>query len=248
MDIPVENQRLKQLRQEFNLTQAEFAEVLGESQSTADMERGKTKLSGKVVMTLLKQYDINPLWLYDESDKKYLKAYDADPLPKTITVNEDGHENILLVSQKAAAGYAVNMHDSSYLQNLPAFGFPLPAYRNASFRGFEITGDSMVPLVQSGDWVLAKAVSSMSDIINNNIYVVVEPDNIRLKKVQLLDKERKARLISLNPEYDPTLIPLENILEMWEYHSRISFGIDKIQGLTLQKVYDEVKEIRRKIE
>lgn len=248
MDIPIENQRLKQVRQELHYTQSEFAELLGESQSTADMERGKTKLSGKVVMVLLKKFDINPLWLFGESHKKYLKAYNLDPLPQTITVNEDGHENILLVSQKAAAGYAVNMHDSSYLQNLPAFGFPLPVFRNASFRGFEITGDSMIPLVQSGDWVLAKAVSSLDEIVNDHIYVVVETDNIRLKKVELLEKERKARLISLNPEYMPTTIPVENIVEMWEYHSRISFGIDRIQGLSLQKVYDEVKEIRKKIE
>ena len=51
------------IRKELGFTQAEFANRLGITSTTADIERGRTKLSGKVVAELLKQFKVNPLWL-----------------------------------------------------------------------------------------------------------------------------------------------------------------------------------------
>lgn len=247
MDMSIAQQRFKEVREELQYTQAAFGKRLGLSASTADIERGRTKISGEIAMLLLKDYQINPLWLFGQSDKKRLNPFAVETMPKAITVDQDGHENILMVSAKAAAGYGQNIGDSTYMNGFPAFSFPLPEYRNASFRGFQISGDSMIPLVNSGDWVLAKAVGSFQEVVNNQVYIIVESDSIRLKKVQKKDQGKTVTLISLNPEYAPTAIASENILELWEYHSKISFGIERIQGLTLEKVYDEVKEIKQKV-
>lgn len=245
MDIPIENQRLKQIRLALDLTQTAFAEILGERQSTADMERGKTRLSGKVVMTLLKEFQINPLWLYGESEKRHLNT--TDVVPKAITVTEDGTENILLVNAKAAAGYGQNIGDHEYMQQLPAFHFPLSEFKNASFRGFQITGDSMIPLIKSGDWALAKAVYSFDDVVDNQIYVIVETESIRLKKVRRKNGRKELELISLNPEYPATVVSAESVLELWEYHSKVSFGIEKIQGLTLHSLHQEIQHLKEAV-
>ncbi|MCV6628875.1 MAG: DNA-binding protein [Flavobacteriaceae bacterium] len=248
MDTSITQQRFKEVREQLQLTQAAFGKHLGLSSSTADIERGRTKISGEVTMLLLKDYHINPLWLFGHSNKKLLNPSSVDTMPKAITVDQDGHENIVMVPAKAAAGYGNNIGDSTYMNRLPAFSFPLPEYRNASFRGFQISGDSMTPLVNSGDWVLAKAVASFQEVVDNQVYIIVESDSIRLKKLQKQEQGKVLNLISLNPEYAPTATASENILELWEYHSKISFGIEKIQGLTLEKVYDEVKEIKAKVE
>ncbi len=247
MTSQIEHQRLKQIREELNLTQTEMGEKLGLTSSTADIERGRMRVPGKAVMFLLKEFDINPLWLYGESERKTLRAAQPDVIPKTITLNSDGNENILLVNAKASAGYGQNIGDAEYIKQLPAFHFPLSEYRNASFRGFQITGDSMVPLIQSGDWALAKAVSSFDDLIDDKIYVVVEMDSIRLKKVRRKNGRKMLELISLNPEYPTTIVPSESVLELWEYHSKISFGVEKIKGLTLHSLHKEILELKEKV-
>ena len=56
MELGIEIKRFKEIRDENQFTQAEFAERLGVKNTTADIERGRTKLSGTVVMELLKQF------------------------------------------------------------------------------------------------------------------------------------------------------------------------------------------------
>ncbi len=248
MEAQIEHQRFKQIREELGYTQAEFGNLLGLNSGTADIEYGKTRITGKIVKELLKQFQINPLWLYGESSKKNLNPERVEVMPKLISVNQEQQENILLVPAKAAAGYGQNIGDPQYMQDLPAFTFPLSEYRNASFRGFQIMGDSMIPLVYSGDWVLAKAVNDFNEVVNNEVYIVVESDSIRLKKILKSKDGKFLELISLNPEYPPTSTLSSEVLEMWHYHSKISFGVEKIKGLTLEKVYNEVVELKDQIE
>ena len=181
-ELPFEIQRFKQIRDEYNLTQAEFAEVLGIKNSTADIERGRTKLSGHLVMQLLKHYNINPLWLFGESRQKEIDLYKADTMPKVVTVNPEGQDNISMVNQKAAAGYPHNVQDTEWYQNLPAFDMPLPQYRHATYRGFQVEGDSMMPDFKPEDWVLAKAVENLSLATNNKVYIIVLYDSVFAEK------------------------------------------------------------------
>ena len=241
--LPIEAKKLKILRDDLGLSQTELAERLG-LKTTADLERGKTRITGSIVKELLKQFQINPLWLYGESKKKNLYP---DVLPKMISVNEEGAENIVLVNEKAAAGYGQNIGDPGYYDQLPAFTFPLFEYRNATFRGFQISGDSMLPFVRPGDWVLAKAVSSVQDIKDNQVYVIVEAESIRLKKVERSKDGKSLALISTNTEYPPVQVAMEDILEVWEYHSKVSIGTRSESHLTLENIYNEIQDIKKAV-
>ncbi|MBT8322804.1 MAG: helix-turn-helix domain-containing protein, partial [Eudoraea sp.] len=137
--------RFIEIRRELGYTQAEFAQLLGIANTTADIERGRTKLSGKLVMELLRQFKINPLWLFGESDTKYLEPSQTSVIPKVVTVDNAEQENMVLVNAKAAAGYPQNIHDTSWYRQLPAFDLPIPEFRNATYRGFQVEGDSMLP-------------------------------------------------------------------------------------------------------
>jgi phage repressor protein C with HTH and peptisase S24 domain len=239
--LPIEAKRLKSLRDDLGLSQTEFAEKVG-LRTTADLERGKTRITGYIVKELLKQFQINPLWLYGESKKKHLQT---DVLPKMISVNETGSENIVLVNEKAAAGYGQNIGDPEYYGQLPAFSFPLFEYRNATFRGFQIAGDSMLPLVHPGDWVLAKAVSSINDIKDHHVYVIIEAESIRLKKVERSKDGHNLALVSTNTEYPPVSVNTKDVLEIWEYHSKVSIGMKDTSHLTLENIYNEIQDIKK---
>ena len=47
--LPIEAKRFKKVREELKYTQHSFAELLKIGSTTADIERGKTKITGKVV-------------------------------------------------------------------------------------------------------------------------------------------------------------------------------------------------------
>ena len=126
MAIDEEFRRFKQIREELNLTQAAFAEELGISATTADIERGRTRIPGQVVKELLKKYHINPLWLFGDSPQKYLYADKVFVNPKVVTVDQAGKDNIVLVSAKAAAGYPNNIGDAQWFEALTAFTIPFP--------------------------------------------------------------------------------------------------------------------------
>ncbi len=241
-DITLEVKRFKEIRDDHNFTQSEFAELLGIKNSTADIERGRTKLSGKIVAELLKQFGVNPLWLFGESAQKYLQINKGDVSPKVVTVNSGEEENIVLVNQKAAAGYPHNVQDIDWYQQLPAFDIPLPEYRNASYRGFQVEGDSMMPNLRPGEWVLGKAIPNIGEISANKIYVVVLYDSVLVKKIQRLDDLFKIMLISINDEYAPVEVKIGDIQELWQVNSKLTFSIDATSESGLLKQLQESME------
>ncbi len=234
--------RFIDIRRELGHTQAEFAKILGVSNTTADIERGRTKLSGKVVVELFKQFKINPLWLFGESESKFLAISNTSVIPKVVTVDSADQENIVLVNAKAAAGYPQNIQDSSWYQQLPAFDLPLPEFRNATYRGFQVEGDSMLPNLKPGEWILAKAVEHIDDVSANKIYVVVLQDAVLVKKIEKRPNSNNVTLISLNENYPPYEIKPFQIQELWQVNSKITFGVDATTETGLLKQLQESME------
>ena len=240
--LPIEAKRFKQIREELGHTQQQFAHLLGTSNIIADIERGKTKISGKIVMQLCKQFQVNPLWLYGESFQKIKATDGADTMPRVITINDQENENILLVSQKASAGYPQNIGDAQWYDTLPAFFLPLPQFRNATYRGFQVEGDSMLPNIRPNEWVLGRAVPNLFEATDRKIYIVVLKDSVLVKKLEKLEDPSKIRLISLNEEYLPIDVQVKDLQELWLVNSKIAFGLDDATETTLFKQLKESME------
>lgn len=246
MENEITIKRFTDVRRELGFTQAEFAGVLGISTTTADIERGRTKLSGKVVSELLRQFKINPLWLYGESTQQFLETSHTSVIPKVVTVDSSDQENMVLVNAKAAAGYPQNIQDPSWYRQLPAFDLPIPEFRNATYRGFQVDGDSMLPNLKPGEWVLARAVEHIDDVNPNKMYVVVLEDAVLVKKIEKRPNSNNISLISLNEAYPPYEVKPFQIREIWQVNSKITFGVDATteKGLLrqLQESMDELKQ------
>jgi len=238
-------QRFKQLREELDFTQSEFALKLGMGTSTtADIERGKTKLSGQAVMELMHQFNINPLWIYGKSDQKMAGFIKNDVAPAAITVDNIGHENIILVDARAAAGYPENIQNPSWYDEQPAFSIPLPEFRNASFRGFQVEGDSMMHILKPNEWVIGKAIIEMDDIRDNEIYVVISRSSVLVKKVKR--NKGKLELISENPNYSNQYMLYGDVQEMWHVTSKLTFDLESGSN-KLEEISNELREIRERL-
>jgi SOS-response transcriptional repressor LexA len=248
-NLSIEAKRFKKVREQLNHTQQSFAELLQIGNTTADIERGKTKISGKIVMELLKQFQINPLWLYGGSFSQYITVNGVDVSPKVISIDNDEKDTILLVNQKAAAGYPHNIQDTEWYESLPAFNIPLPEYRNATYRGFQVEGDSMLPNIRPNEWVLGRAVSSISEVNDSKIYIVVLHDSVLVKKLQKIrNNPEKIRLVSLNESYLPIDVNLKDVQELWLVNSKLSFGVDEPSESNLfRQLQQSMEELKAQI-
>ncbi len=247
-DLASEIRRFKEIREDHDFTQAEFAEQLGIKNSTADIERGRTKLSGRVVTELLRLFNVNPLWIYGFSNQKHLNTDKGDISPKVVIVDKEDNENMVLVNQKAAAGYPNNIQDVEWYQNLPAFDLPLPQYRNATYRGFQIEGDSMIPNFRPEDWVLAKGVESLDYAADNKVYVIVMQDAVVVKKLQKLPNAARVLLVSLNKEYVPYEVSVSDIQEIWQVSSKLTFNLEEnSESNLLKELQQSMEELKMQL-
>lgn len=244
-EISIEAKRFKTIREELGKTQSEFAKLLDAGSTTADIERGKKKITGKVVTELLRQFHVNPLWLYGTSYNKYLET-SSSTAPKVVTMDAQERENMIMVPIKASAGYANNMQDTDWYQELPAFQIPLPQYKEGSFRAFQVRGDSMLPVLQPGEWVMGKAVESIRQANDNRIHVVVTADTVVVKKLRKSEIQNQVNLISLNRDYPVIEQSIDTIRELWEVNSKLSFDLDAHEGeeamISLKQGLDSLRD------
>jgi len=96
-------------------------------------------------------------------------------------------------------------------------------FKQGTYRAFEIKGDSMLPLV-SGTTIIGEYVENWTDIKPAETYVIVsKTEGVVYKRVGNKFKDnKKLKLISDNPVYDPYEIGGEDILEIWKAKAYIS--------------------------
>lgn len=219
-------QRIKNLRKELGLNQTEFAQKIGITQtSLSQIEGEKNGISYDVYKAIVNEFKVNPVWLMDGIGSMFVSPdYARDDkrsvIPLVVQVGSDEEENIVMVDKKAAAGYLQHQQDPDFIAKLPAFR--LPGYRGKTFRAFEISGDSMLPGIVSGDMIVGSYVESLADIKSGSVYIVVTHDgSIVAKRVTFLGSDT-YELKSDNTVYEPYAVKSADIAQVWKAESRIT--------------------------
>ena len=134
----------------------------------------------------------------------------------TITTDSEGRENIEMVNEKAQAGYTGGYGDPEFLAALPCFQLPF-LDPNKTYRCFQITGDSMLP-IPDGAWVTCSFVRDWTSLKKGARYIVVTREQgIVFKRLYPDYDEKNLTLVSTNELYEPYTLPFTEILELWEY-------------------------------
>ena len=217
------SKNLKFLRTKHELTQKQLAEKLGLKQAAIgayEEERATPPLSCLLDLTKIFKVNLDLLVNHDLSrvqEKEWKTHYARGKDILAITVDKEEKENVELVPQKAYAGYVAGYQDSEFIKDLPKIRLPMLS-RNATYRAFEIQGDSMLP-VQPGTIVFGEYIDNLSAIKNGKLYVLVLKDGIVLKRAfNFLDEEGKLLLVSDNRQYAPYTIQAEDVSEVWKAH------------------------------
>lgn len=256
------SENIKYLRKKHGFTQEQMAEQIGIKRSLLgayEEGRADPRLNNllsiaavfKVTVDVLISKDVSKL-----SEKElYASAGNENKGEKglrvlSITVDKNDNENIELVPQKAAAGYLNGYSDPEFLEDLPKFQLPMLP-RQGTYRAFEISGDSMLPIV-AGTIIIGRYVENVNEIKNGKTYVLVTGrEGVVYKRVFNYITERgKLFLVSDNRIYAPYEVDEADIMEVWEAKAFISVNFpdpDAQSELTLDKLAHMVLDLQQEI-
>jgi len=233
---------LKYLRKKKGATQNQVASAIDITRSAlADYENGKSEPKASTLIKLAEHFNVNvhnllntdiDTPLFRKSSKESKSLQNSDIRVVAITVQENHKQNIEFVPVAAIAGYAKSFHNPEYLKELTHFN--LPNLSEGTFRAFEISGDSMLPITD-GSIIIGKYVEQYLEIENGKRYILILRDNgvVFKRVVNEVNQNKRLVLISDNPEYLPYTINITNVLEAWE---AVSF----IGNLTEQREYNQL--------
>jgi transcriptional regulator with XRE-family HTH domain len=239
-------ENIKFLRKKHNYSQQQLADLLNVPRSSmSDYERGHTQLNYENLISLAEIFKVRiddllrgKLW-HDEM------MVSSSPSLKVLAITVDAHHRnyIELVDTKAEAGYLSAYADPEFIKELPKISFPvLP---DGAYRGFEISGDSMLPM-ESGSIVICGYVERLQDIKTDKTYVIIsKSEGVVYKRVRPDFKKNKLTLISDNDAYLPYQISFAEVDEIWQYYAHIAFSDAKTTFNAM--LDDKLADIQRKV-
>lgn len=252
---------IKFLRKQEKLTQAEFALKIGVNRSVIgayEEGRAEPKLQTLQAISDFFGLTIDQIVNTDQSQPEQAEVRNVDVSGQNLRVlpisidPDTGKENMPLVPEKAAAGYTSGYSDVNFIGNLPQFNMPFPELGNEkTYRIFQIQGDSMLP-IPSGSYIISEYLHDWQHLKDHNCYVfLTKEDGIIYKRINNKIKSDKAiEMVSDNPEYDPYLVPVGEILEVWKALGYTSFDLPDRESdpSTLHQLFSAVTELKKDIQ
>ena len=211
--------RIKLIRKELNMTQEQLAQRLGIGKAALSMiETGKAGLSTRNKNILVQDFNVNAEWI----DSGKGKMFNAEPNLTPYTLRTDKSlplQSVPLYSIEGTAGLVPLFTDNSEIKPINFIHIPnLPKCDGAIY----IVGDSMYPLLKSGDIVLYKQLNDVRDIFWGDMYLLsIDMDGeeyITVKYIQKSEHDGYIRLVSQN-----------------QHHADKEVSMDRVRALALIK-------------
>jgi len=238
MEVAKINENIKFLRKKFGYTQETFAEAIGIKRSLVGAyEEGRADPRLNNLLRMSKVFNVSVDTLISKNttelpDEELHRIGEGETKILSITVDSNDNENIELIPQKASAGYLNGYADPTYIEHLPRFQLPtLP--KNVTYRAFEISGDSMLPL-KSGTIIIGAYLDEIKDIKNGKTYILLSrEEGVVYKRVfNYVTDTGKLFLVSDNKMYSPYQVDAKDIVEVWESKAYISIDFPDQSGST----------------
>lgn len=195
--------RLKSLRKELKWTQDELAKLLGVGKGAISMiETGKSALSERNKNILIQELNLNPDWIDSGKGEMFNAPREQVLSFRTVTDNTLPYQSVPLYAIEGTAGLVPLFEQSDSHTPVDYIHIPnLPKCDGAIY----IVGDSMYPLLKSGDIVLYKQLNNIDDIFWGDMYLLsVDIDGeeyITVKYIQKAERDGYVRLVSQNPHH-----------------------------------------------
>ncbi len=205
------HEKIKEVRERLGLNQSDFARVLGVSQNNiSKYESGLTKFTPNSYIEFLieKGYDIHTLF-NDEQQLEKRKPRETilqEPKCEYVMRSDKRVESqvVPLFDLEAAAGLVELFNHYNEKTPIDYISIPnLPKCDGAVF----VTGDSMYPLLKSGDIIIYKQIHNIDEgIFWGEMYLIsIQLDDEEFISVKYIQKSEKGedfiKLVSQNSNH-----------------------------------------------
>lgn len=204
--------RVKLIRKELKMTQEQLAQHFGIGKAALSMiETGKTGLSTRNKNILVQDFNVNPDWLDSGAGKMFNAEPEFTPF-RLRTDNSLPMQSVPLYSIEGTAGLVPLFNNEAETPPVNYINIPnLPKCDGAIY----IVGDSMYPLLKSGDIVLYKQLQDLENIFWGDMYLLsIDLDGeeyITVKYIQKSEREGYVKLVSQNPHHADKDIEMDRI-------------------------------------
>ena len=206
--------RIKYLMKELNYRQADFARKIDvDTSNLSKYLNGRLPLSDALINRIVVNMGVSKQWLAEGSDLPFAKAN----APAAVTLRPDE----VVPAGKGAPVYDIDVTAGAvprammFTDDQIMGWIDLPELADAAgSRIVKVNGDSMKPVICSGDYVALREMTNMQYIYWGQIYVVLLDDFRMIKYVRKNADPRLVTLRSANPEYDDMEILRADIREL----------------------------------
>ena len=195
--------KVKLIRKALQMTQEQLAQRLGVGKTALSMiETGKSRLSARNKNILVQELNVNPDWLEAGEGEMFNAEPNITNAFRLRTDNSLPFQAVPLYSIEGTAGLVPLSNDRASKEPINYIHIPnLPKCDGAIY----VVGDSMYPLLKSGDIVLYKQLNSLNDVFWGDMYLLsIDIDGeeyVTVKYIQKSEKEGCIKLVSQNPHH-----------------------------------------------
>lgn len=207
--------RLRLLRKELGQTQEEFSRILGIGKSALSMiETGKASLSERNKNILVQELNVNPDWMETGKGEMFNAPMEMKDFRRR-TDNAVPLQSVPLYNIEGTAGLVPLFSEARVCKPIDYIHIPnLPKCDGAIY----IVGDSMYPLLKSGDIVLYKQMNDINDIFWGDMYLLsMDIDGeefVTVKYIQKSEMQGCVKLVSQNSHHADKDIEISRIRAM----------------------------------
>lgn len=229
-------ENLKFLRTRKKTSQADLAKSLEITRTTLAGYEKKVQPPFPVLIRMAEYFNIsldaliryNLKTLGEFQLSQIEKGFDVDVTGQklrllTISVNNDGNENIEMIPIKAQAGYTSSYGDPEFFATLPKFQLPF-LKQDKTYRSFQIEGESMLPIAP-GSWVTCSYIQNWTNVKDGTPCIVVTEDEGIVFKVVYRKSGNMLLLVSSNRKFKPYELEMKKVVELWKFETYNGFDI-----------------------
>ncbi len=218
-------------------------------QSLSEILKGRRDVTIELLRKAVEKYKINPVYVYTGEGPMFMSEEDHKSFRLlTIVTNVDDEERIVHVPVPAQAGYAGELSNPTFIQDLPTYTLPDYKYKVGTHRSFDVAGDSMEPTLFEGDKVVCSFLEPAlweTSLKDNYVYVIVTRADVLVKRVHNDIRENKRlNLISDNQFYEPYFLNVNDVREIWYVRAKVSPFLPSPQNIQ-NFLIDEIRELKK---
>ena len=210
-------ERIRYLMREMGVRQVQFAERIGvDTSNLSKYINGHMPLSESFLNRLVVNLGVSKEWLMDGTDLPFGKTPVRIDSPENRLImmgaNAGKNGGTPVYDVDATAGTTSERNELFANENI--VGWVNLPNMSPNCRIVRVTGDSMSPVIQDGDFIAVREVSNPNQIYWGQIYVIQLDDFRVVKYVRRHTDPNMVVLRSENPNYDDMDVRRVDIHEM----------------------------------